>query len=662
VTAVLPAISTGHSATLTIPAETSGSGGALTITLQTTLPASIPAPASIARLPKTIGGQITSVVYITVTPTAKVSFNATPAFSFTLPSSSGVSSGSSAWIALYDPTQSANGWVTLLGPGTVNGQTVTFASSTNGFSLSAGTTYVFSLFTTSQTGLSASACSVAVATPAPSPFPSPTPIDANHVALQVRIDPSAQTGRPCVNPNNVNVYIYGQSPTTGAYVYVSDAQGDTQPASGNIPAVSFCPGQGQPGVTCGGTSQVIQLPNLNSARVYMSVNGALAVNPPNGLPAPWGASSFTPVFDWFEYTLPANGKPTPSIDINSTQIQMIGLDYTLALNGTQRGLSMSGLLPGFMTQVYGNNPGTPWSSVMFAQWPTRILGPNAVQYSPGGNCTFIGFVTPCGTVPTPSPGQWGGQFLDGPIQTAWNTWAAPQCLEITYNAQYGPHNMNPSRTPVWGQVDAQGNFNFYDPAQVASCAGIAGAPSSAIVATLPNPFNASYQTLANQALGCNTGGTWFSATSAVLIQSGPFVGPVSVNTCTQTSAGPPPMGAPSTVPLPQNTQGPQVPYPGLAQGIGNIVSTAINRGLFSSTSTDQSQPECPGFGSVYTSSRAYLNQYAATLWKVVHAGYTPKVNGVASGVYAIPFDDQCGYSSDLTDTGAQSIIVTINGN
>ena len=520
----LPAISTGHSATLTIPVETSGSNAALQISLQAALPSGLPSPAAIARRPANVTGQLTPLVYLGITPTANVSFNSIPAFTFTLPPGQAVTMGASALLAMFDPTNTAKCWQPILGAGTINGNTVSFPSFPQQFTLSANVNYWFVLLTTTQSVTSGATCGgapVVVATLAPAPIPSPTPIDSNHVALQFVIDPSSQAGPPCINPSNVNFYIL-----TGGQ-YVKDPQGDLVALSSGGATAAPIPFYGQ-GITGGNVSQVIQLPNMSSARVYMVVNGTLGINPAGtaGYPQPWTLApgqNLSTIFDWFEFTLPANGKPTPSIDINATQIQMIGLDYTIQLNGTQKGLSKSGLLNGFMNQVHQNSPGAPWANVMYAQWPTRVLGPNAVQYSPGGNCSLTGFLSPCNP---PSGTPYGGQWLDASIFNAWTTWQAPQCMQITYNAQFGPNNMNPSVTPVFGQVDGNGNFNFYDPAVVTKCSQVATAPASAIVATLPSPFNVTTQTANNQLSGCgNTSTSWFTATSSVLLQSGPFSGP-----------------------------------------------------------------------------------------------------------------------------------------
>jgi len=79
------------------------------------------------------------------------------------------------------------------------------------------------------------------------------------------------------------------------------------------------------------------------------------------------------------------------------------------------------------------------------------------------------------------------------------------------------------------------------------------------------------------------------------------------------------------------------------------------------------------FLNLYTNTNAYLNLYAAALWNAVHKNLTPVSNippnattppspTQRAGVYGIPYDDACSYSSDLSFYAAQSVVVTINGN
>ena len=107
-------------------------------------------------------------------------------------------------------------------------------------------------------------------------------------------------------------------------------------------------------------------------------------------------------------------------------------------------------------------------------------------------------------------------------------------MKITYNANLD--DVNPNTTQSRGQVDSNENFIFYDPSVITSCAQIASNPTAAKVTTLPSLFNQSYWTVTDQS-GCNTGTSWFTATSAVLLQNGPFVAPASLYTCTGGSSG-----------------------------------------------------------------------------------------------------------------------------
>ncbi len=626
----------GYTATISLPSTSDGSTGSIAVSLSTSLPSSATSPASMKRTPLTIGATLTPLLYVTLASTATVTFGSTPSFSFKLPSGTTLAAGSSAFIAFYDPAQSATGWLTVLGPGAVSGQTITFPGTTGTLTMKAGTTYTFMLFATNQAPIVTSAqCQPGVAA---APLPSPTPRSSSYIAVQFVLDKSAQINLPHLCPANIQIYIVSQNDGK----YVTDAQGDTAAlTSSAIPSLSFYGGT----YTSGNVSQVFQLPNFNSGRVYMS-NSALTITN-SSYPAPWTTTSFAPVFDWFEYTSPAFSLPSPSLDINSTQIQMIGLDYTLQVNGQingQSGYVASGLLPGFKTAAYNAASAQPWNTVMFSQWSSRrILGPNAVQYLPGGNPSLPGFVS------TPT----AGAFLDNAIQQAWNQWTAPSnCMQIKFA---GNEDTIPAGTTVYGAVDpSTGNFVFYNPNTVTSCAMISSAPTSARVATLPSPFNTAYwvSTFQTAGGGCpNTGGTWFTGTSSALLQNGPFSASPTYATCVNNIQG--------SVSFPENKA-----FPNAAPTIGNIVSTAINRGLFSSTA-NTNQPACPGFSVVYQNSAPYLNLYAKALWTAVQQNLTPIAGSATpnqrAGVYAIPYDDQCSYSSNLTSQSAQSIIVTING-
>jgi len=140
----------GYALNVTLPATADGSSGNLAVSITTTPPQGVAAPASLQRDALAIGAALTPLLYVVVTPSATLTFGSLPAFSFTLPAGTAVASGSSAFVAFYDPAQSATGWLTVLGPGTVDNQVITFPATTGTVTLKAGTTYVFALFTTSQ--------------------------------------------------------------------------------------------------------------------------------------------------------------------------------------------------------------------------------------------------------------------------------------------------------------------------------------------------------------------------------------------------------------------------------------------------------------------------------------------------------------------------------
>lgn len=178
-TASFGSVGAGYTGSITIPSVTSGSGS-LTATLLSALPASAPTVASTARMIAAIGGTLTPLVYVTLVPTAAITLSATPTFTFALPAGSSFSAGSSLYVGFYDPAQSATGWQVLLGPGSVSGQTITFAAINRTIIFAAGTTYTFALFSTGQ-----------VLTPvAPSPSPSPSgtvaPADVHLVNAALR--------------------------------------------------------------------------------------------------------------------------------------------------------------------------------------------------------------------------------------------------------------------------------------------------------------------------------------------------------------------------------------------------------------------------------------------------------------------------------------------
>ncbi|MBV8245135.1 MAG: hypothetical protein JOZ38_04365 [Candidatus Eremiobacteraeota bacterium] len=137
--ASLPAVG-GYSGSITVPALTSGSG-AVEVTTYTTLPLGLPQLQSAARIPQSVN---TALLYFSFVSASTLTFAGTPGLSVTLPSASLCST---CFIAEYENGQ----WVTVLGPGTISGNSVVFAASSAPLTLPGGQTAYFALYNGSGT-------------------------------------------------------------------------------------------------------------------------------------------------------------------------------------------------------------------------------------------------------------------------------------------------------------------------------------------------------------------------------------------------------------------------------------------------------------------------------------------------------------------------------
>jgi virginiamycin B lyase len=171
-TATLGTISTGYSGSVTFPAASSGSG-AVTVVLQSTLPANAPAVQSSARRPEAIGGTLTTLAVITMLPVVTFTLPTTPAFTITFPPGLNLTAGTNLYVGFYDPADPSAGWQTFAGPGTVTGSTTVFRATPGSRTFMAGTTYVFVLFSTTQS-LAPTASPSASASPSSSPSATPS--------------------------------------------------------------------------------------------------------------------------------------------------------------------------------------------------------------------------------------------------------------------------------------------------------------------------------------------------------------------------------------------------------------------------------------------------------------------------------------------------------
>jgi hypothetical protein len=164
-TAGFATIQAGYGGAVAFPA--SSSSGTASLVLGASNPNGVPVPLANARLPKAIGGSLTTLAYVSFSASAPFTFATWPAFTFTLPSNLSLQ-GSSLYLAFYNPANTAGGWSTLAGPATVTGLQVAFASVSGPITFSAGQTYAFALIATGQVLVSATPTPIAN-TPTTSP-------------------------------------------------------------------------------------------------------------------------------------------------------------------------------------------------------------------------------------------------------------------------------------------------------------------------------------------------------------------------------------------------------------------------------------------------------------------------------------------------------------
>ena len=452
----------GYTLSFTLPQIVSG-GGSMTAQLSASPPPNVKAPQGLARKPDAVGVPLSALVYLVVTPSANITFGQAPSFTYTLPQGTTIPSGGSAYIAYWDPAQSATGWITLLGPGGVSGQTVTFPAVPQNVALAGGSTYVYALITT--TGASPSPIPTATPTATPTPTPTPT-APPNTVPLQI------VNNNPAIPSSSLNIYIEGQvpgsSPTVWQYV---TASGSTVPMTNNganIPPIPFGSGT---------TSNTLYLPAMTSGRIYIVAgtfnfnipSSAPAKNGPNN-PAPWtNDGSQSEYFDFVEYTW----NPPAAMNVDTTQVDSFNLALTMKLVGA--GTSTSGFLSGAVTQLHNNMQlaGGQWASLN-AQWPYRVMNPGH-----GDQPGFFSSTT----------------FLDSALRTAWDSYQS-QWMTLDLTAA--------GFSTYYGQVDANENFNFYSSQSVN--------PAN-LVGTILSPFSTSNQTTYS----------WKSPTMQVLANNGAFV-------------------------------------------------------------------------------------------------------------------------------------------
>ncbi|HET7815245.1 MAG TPA: hypothetical protein VFL13_12845, partial [Candidatus Baltobacteraceae bacterium] len=167
-TSVAVADGNGNTASFTIPQAVGGASANMTMTLSGSLPAGISVPAIRRAVgkPDAVGANVNALQYVSVVMDGNLGISTSPAVTFGLASPAPASA--QMYLLLWDPARAGQqGWIVLLGPGTVgNPRTlVTFNGVPTGQSYAAGNTYVYALVTTSG--------AVPTATPAPVPTTAP---------------------------------------------------------------------------------------------------------------------------------------------------------------------------------------------------------------------------------------------------------------------------------------------------------------------------------------------------------------------------------------------------------------------------------------------------------------------------------------------------------
>jgi hypothetical protein len=198
----------GYTGTVTLPAASAGSTLNGSFFPGSAKPASFPTVQNLHRRPRNIGAQnIAAIAFVTVTPTATVTFPKTPDFTFTAPFSV-AQLGAFAYVAEYDPTNPGAGWTTIEGPATPSGNTLLFTGAPPPVTLAAGQTYGFLLFTVPQ----ALPTPVPTTTPVPTPTPTTTPGTLPNCGLGPQSGGSTYTLQS--NPTGIAVQRVDASPAT----------------------------------------------------------------------------------------------------------------------------------------------------------------------------------------------------------------------------------------------------------------------------------------------------------------------------------------------------------------------------------------------------------------------------------------------------------------
>ena len=439
----------GYTLTFTVPGISGGSTATISAALTTTPPAGVPTPSSVrrgptstGRSPSTVGVPLTNLVYLTVKSSATLTLGSVPSFTYTLPAGVSVPSGSTAYVVFYDPTQSATGWLPVLGPGTVNGENITFAGIASTFTLTAGMQYVYALVIASQV----------VPSPAPSPGVAPTP--GICPAPAAGLFPMSIQNNTGVG-GNITVWVAGLNTASNGYIYLTSP---TTGATAPIPAAGTAiPSFQLPANGC------IDLPPMVSARILFALGGGALDVQSNGpsssggiaFPSPWNASpsvNVATISDFLEYTWTST---TSSFNLDTSQVDAIGIPITFHVvnaTGSPAATPLYGMKPKAISNLVADLGilGAPWSGLIQQTGTagvSRVISPQHAENIPADSGA---------SPPPPQPNQpvfSVTNYWDATIAQIWKTYQGSNFLVLSY-PQF------PS--PAYGLVDPTTNmFNFY---------------------------------------------------------------------------------------------------------------------------------------------------------------------------------------------------------
>ena len=356
--------------------------------------------------------------------------------------------GSSAYLIYYDPTNSV-GWVNLLDPSSVSGQTITFPGVATGVTFAANTSYVFALAISTQPIPTAAPKPTPTAMPTPTPSASAAPTATPIVGVAGTFPLSIVNNGSPIASANINLYIYGQSPTAPNPFFGVHADGSTYPLANS--SVQPIPWNG------GNTNtETVYLPPLIGGRVYV-VDGTLlkpiftAGSGGPVAPAPWANDGSQNVyFDDIEYaeTSPLN------VNFDVSQTDAIGLDLAVSATngaGTQTIGLKSGAISAFIAALNGLATPSPWDTL--ANQPKHITNPQhgSPNFFPNAN------------------------FLDINIMAAWTSYENGNWFELT------AASLSSTNYPgaLYGTEDTNGNMNFYSTQNITT---------GTLIGTIGNPM------------------------------------------------------------------------------------------------------------------------------------------------------------------------------